>query len=51
VGKGGKENGEIVGDSGKLEGYEGDITEVKEEGIECCWNHKRCRGLTCEAAR
>jgi len=51
VGKRGKENGVIVGDSGKLEGHEGGVFEVKEEGSEYCWNHRCCRGLTCKAAR
>jgi len=47
VGKRGKENG----NSGKLEGHEGGVIEVKEEGIEYCWNHHHHRGLKCEAAR
>lgn len=51
MGKIGKENGVIVGDSGKLEWHEVGLIEVKEEGIEYCWNHKLCRGLTCEVAR
>jgi len=50
VGKRGKKNGVTV-DSGKLEGHEGGVFEVKEEGSEYCWNHKCHRGLTCKAAR
>jgi len=45
VGKRGKENGVIVGDSGKLEEHEGGVIEVKEEGIEYCWNYKCHRRL------
>jgi len=51
VGKRGKENGVIVGDSGKLEGHEGGVFEMKEEGSEYSWNHNHLRGLICKAAR